>query len=249
MSSRYELFLFPAAFIVAIFVSHLGGVIPVLLWVNSIPFHECGHALIYWLRGIPAVPSFGLTVPFTEELVPWFFLLLFAALLFALMCAWNCGSIALCALSGVSISFLLLFSFVLDKRSAELVTIYSGQGGELVLSALICISYYAPWPQSNKAQQLRYALLFCAALAFVTAFRRWIGVAGGGEDLPLGGLFDFGPLTEGESSGDINRLLREFGWSERYLIGVYVKTAWVSAIGIAIFYSAQFLFKERDSHN
>lgn len=242
--SRYETIVFPGVFIIAIFISYLGGIVPTLLWLISMPFHECGHALIYWLRGIPAVPAFGLTVTLSAEFVLWFFLLLFAALTSVLIWAWRTGSNAIVILSGTTLILTLFFSFVLDSRSAEIIAIYFGQGGELMLSALACISFYAPWSKKIKFQQWRYALLLFGALTFVCAFRRWIGISYGSAELPMGALIDFGALEGGDSSGDMDRLLREFGWTKAYLISVYSKTAWLSAIAIVTAYLVQPLLKQ-----
>jgi len=216
--------------IVASFILVSIPVLNILVWLVAMAVHEIGHALIHWFRGVFAIPTFGVTVVYSSQRSVFLFIL-FALILGAIY--WYAYRGRYLILKSVVILFsccLLLFSWVFSKNFGEMLAIYGGLGGELYLSALFFILFFEKWGTTSRAIQARYALLCVGALVYVNAFLKWFRIWAGTEELPKGALFDFGKVFGGESSGDIDRLIRDFGWSEQGLVTAYSLTAIASGV-------------------
>lgn len=214
-----------------------GGIISILVWLASMPFHEVGHALVYWLSGRIAIPSFGATLPLQESrsiltclalatLLPWGHRKAKAAKLFA--CSLLCAVLAaLCP----------IFTLIIPFRAVEACVLYAGLGGELYLAVLAIVLFLEPMPRRFAWDRNRYLFLILGAASFGNSLLRWYRAQRDSSNLPMGALFDFGGLfgDGNESSGDLDRLIREFGWSTQGIISVYTYTALVS-IGLLIAY-------------
>lgn len=199
----------------------------ILVWLCSMAVHEVGHAIGFILSSRIAVPTFGFTVPLQSEPSIYTFgglLLLGGGWHWG---AWRSGYYLLGSIPIALAPLLLLFSWVVPRQWADEFAILAGQGGELVLGAFLLIIFFQPMPQLFRWRVNRYLFLVIGAGALSSALHRWLQASRDASQLPLGAFIDFNRIFgEGsESSGDMDRLIREFGWTADELVSLFM---WMS---------------------
>lgn len=219
----------PLALVLALIFVHIDGAFQILTWLCKLVFHELGHALIFWLRSIIAVPSFGMTVPLHPSSS------IFVFLAFAALALWGIRSSKRANLHFIYyaliffLALLFCFSILVPARTGEMVMLYGGLGGELYLATLAMLAFYQPMPKRFDWRRNRYFFLVIGTVCFCGSALQWYRAKSDKKQLPMGGLFDFGGAfsDSGESSGDLDRLMREFGWSADSIITIYTVTTLV----------------------
>lgn len=234
----------PLTLCAAYFLTCNSCVLSILGWLAGMVFHEVGHAVVFWLSGRPAIPSFGVTLPLVDER-SWIFFFGFGAALIAggealrrggnLLWAW-------CAWGMVPL--LILFTLVLPWRIAEQVMLYGGLGGELYLAAFTLIICHLPAPRVLHWERNRYLFLILGAISLVRSVMLWISSLADPALLPMGAVFDFGPLfgDGSESGGDLDRLIRDFGWTPGGIVWTYRSTAIGVSVALGAFYLRHLLW-------
>ena len=189
-------------------------------------FHELGHAVMFWLFGIPAVPTWFLAVNFTNELSVWFFVCFLGVLLLVVWQARRAGYPFFYYGGMVLIALLFFCSFILAPLAPrDALTIFAGQGGELVLTTVVLCAFFARLPKYFNWHISRYVVCFLAATLFWQKSFLWLRAVKDQTVLPLGASLDFGLINGGQSSGDLDRLIRDFHWSVNEIIGNYLAIA------------------------
>lgn len=97
---------------------------------------------------------------------------------------------------------------------------FGGDGGALVLAALLMSAFFVPIGSRLHRGALRWGLLLIGALAFADVFRVWWRGRGDLEAIPFGEI-------EGVGLSDPSRLLEVHGWSLSQLVHRHL------AVGIA----------------
>jgi hypothetical protein len=189
-----------------------------LLVPFQIQFHELGHALLAWLSSRAALPlPFGFTF-WTEQ--PSRFtgacmLFLLGVLLVHSLREGRRFALGLSA--ALLIAFVGLSVFVSVERSRMFI-LCAGLAGELVLTSLVMIAFYFPFPDRLRWDFFRFVALVPAAGSWVSAVSLWRGVARGARPLPMGSLL-------GDGTGDLERLMYEYALSEAEIVSFYGKLA------------------------
>jgi hypothetical protein len=201
-----------------------------LLVPFQIQFHELGHAMMAWLSSRAALPlPFGFTF-WTEEpsrFTGTCMLFLIGVLFVRSLRERRRFAIAFsCALL---IAFAVLSGFVSVERS-RMFLLYAGLAGELVLTSLVMIAFYFPFPDRLRWDFFRFVALVPAAGSWVSAVSLWRGVARGARSLPMGSLL-------GDGTGDLERLMYEYAISEREIVSFYGKLALSTVVLVVMTYA------------
>jgi hypothetical protein len=108
----------------------------------------------------------------------------------------------------------VLLTFALNPAQSTQWWIFAGQGGAIVLPTLVMLAFYQPigW----RWDFWRYPAAVLAAIGFVHAMFVWIGVARGTAIMP------HGSAVGQESEGDMERLVRTYGWTKESLARTYL---------------------------
>lgn len=228
----------PIALCFGMLLSQSGGVIPILLWLVTMLFHELGHAFMYWLSGRLAVPTFGMTVPLQESPSMFTFAAVAGALLYLRYWAKRQGHGLVAHTAVVTLGLMVLCTFVVPDSTMEQLVLLGGFGGELVLALAAMILFYQRMPRRFQWQRNRFLFLLIGASSFCSASVRWYRAQRDAAELPFGALFDFGMMfgESSESSGDLDRLIREFGWGAQDLIAFYSNLTLLCIAVLIIFY-------------
>ena len=181
-------------------------------------FHEVGHASASWVTGSLAIPT-----PFVTGIFPIPYFSLFFPLLMVGAYIWafknNVTAIKATA-AALFLSSALCTLFVSDVRGDEFVVL-AGQLGDLTLSVVAILLFFAEFPEKFNWRKQRY--IWCGLGAFNLAFcsEVFYSALSNFNNLPMGAILDFGELFDGESGGDLDRLIRDFGWSAQQLSQFY----------------------------
>jgi hypothetical protein len=205
----------------------------------SMWLHELGHAAAAWLCGFLALPGPWRTLTSSGR-SPLFAALLSAALLYAIVRSWLTGrkKPALCA---AALLLLQLGCTVLPSaRSATAFIVFAGDGGCLVLGALLMASLYAPARGAIRRGWLRWGFLVIGAGSFADVFEQWFSARTDPDRIPFG-------MNEGVGPSDPSVLSDQFGWSASLLVHRYVALGCVCLLGLACLYVAGLLRARADA--
>lgn len=208
----------------------------------QIQFHELGHALVAWLSSRAALPlPFGFTFwrqersTFTGLCVLFLLGLLFVK-------SDREGKWFGVLLSGSLIVAWVMLTFVVANERSEMWIIAGGVAGEFVLSGLAMLAFSFPMPDRLRWDFFRLLVLPLATFAWVSSARLWIGVARGTQPLPLGSFLG----SAGDLSGDLDRLMHDYGWTADGLTRGYV---WLCALSGLVVLSGHAFFALRALRN
>jgi hypothetical protein len=215
-----------------------------LLWTASLPvaallsgegnfigyfpkmiLHELGHALFSLCAAVPAIAFFFVTFSLSDAPVPMYALILGVAELVGIWYALRRGWILVPLLLTAALASHLFFIF--NAARAEPFFVWGGIGGEFLWSLLLL----ALMIEIPRLQSVRWRVIFAivsmvywrSTIAWGSA---WYGLRGipyprdnnGGRGLFVN-PFD---VVKGKAIGDIERLTRDYGWSEQSIIQSYV---------------------------
>ncbi|MBN8550933.1 MAG: hypothetical protein J0M12_16590 [Deltaproteobacteria bacterium] len=233
-----NLSILPIALLAGLIFCGLGSIAEILTWLARLVFHEIGHALIFWSRSILAVPSFGLTVPLHSETSFLVFAALLGLFVWAARVSKTSGYVFLSLLCKVFLVLLICFTLLIPSRTGEMVMLFGGLGGELYLATIGLMLFYQPMPKRFEWDRNRYLILVISTLSFCGALVHWYRIRNNHAQLPMGGMLDLGALSNpnSESSGDLDRLIREFGWTTDTIVSVYSSTVLLCVAALILYY-------------
>jgi hypothetical protein len=215
------------AFLSAEMLLHMGGMIGLFLFPMEAAYHEVGHAVMYWLRGILAVPLPIVTVPLQTETSLLFLGVECALLAYGYYSARKYKLYFVSALLLVFAALTAVVTLFLSQQTAAALGIAGGQAGEFYVSTLIIMLFHHPIYPSDNWRRARYFFLITAAVAYVNAAHTWIAAFFDPTKIPYGGI-------TGYEQGDMNRLVRDFGWTPQFIISVYIFILLLSGLSILL---------------
>ncbi|MBI5543635.1 MAG: zinc-ribbon domain-containing protein [Deltaproteobacteria bacterium] len=205
-------------------------------------FHEFGHASVAWLSGRAAtplalLPGFGFASVNPDRSV-----VVYLCVLFLLGVATWRGIRERSRFLLVVVAMLLFFQTVLtlfvSARRFEELMLLGGAGGELVLGALVAVTFYYRLPDRLRWDFFRYPGLVAAMYAFVASSWFWVEVATGRRSVPWGSCVG----GKDDAAGDMNRLHDDHGWSAEGLTALFLGLA-IAGAGALVVHYAVFLAK------
>lgn len=201
-----------------------------LLMPFQIQFHELGHAFPAWLSSRAALPlPFGFTF-WSEE--PSRFTGLCMVFLIGVLFVRSLREgrrFAVVFALALFVAFVIMSGFVSVERSRFFI-LCGGLAGELVLTALVMVAFYFPFPDRMRWDFFRFVALVPAAGSWISAVSLWRGVARGTRSLPFGSLL-------GDGTGDLERLMYEYAFSEHEIISFYGKLSLSTVVLIVTTYA------------
>ncbi len=247
--SLQTLLMFPTVIVAASFFASIEGIPGILAWVAQTALHELGHTAIFWAQSTLAVPAYIATVPlYNGSSIPVFIFLVGLSA----WCIRQSGKNEFFFLRNICAGFLMLlviFTILVPARQGEMLMLIAGLGGELVLGTLCMLSFFSPMPQRFNWKINRYLFLIIGALSFSGSALRWVAAQRDRSRLPMGAMLDVGLMSgQGESSGDLDRLIREFGWTQDSLLSLYTSITLICLVTLLGFHFLQwrnFLLQER----
>ncbi len=184
-------------------------VLPAMLLKGlDIQFHEMGHTLASWLGGTPAIPLAVVTIPFKiPKLVTY-------AILAGSLSYWaNKGrQEGLKAFTYFFCGVLILqfaMTFVLPDATVSMLFVLGGILGQFLLPLFLAVAFFYELPKFWNWKLFRFAALFVAIYCLEMNAHYWRDIVSGKAQMPMGSLVG----GAGDSNGDINRLINEFGWT------------------------------------
>ena len=218
---KYRLLALPLALLAACWMTSTGLRIGAAML--AMVLHESGHAITAWLTGRWAVPLLWVTMH-GEERSWWIVLLLTSAICFGGFLARRAQRWGWVCAAGAVLTLQLTF---LSLPNPGALIIFGGDGGALVLAAILMSSFYPPRESAlYKNWGMRWGLLAIGALTFMHVFRVWSGPI---EDLPFGEI-------EGVNLSDPSLLTEMYGWSVTQLIDRYLRLATVCLVALLALY-------------
>jgi hypothetical protein len=192
----------------------------------GMPFHELGHAVASWLGSRFAVPLPFFTIWSNEQSV------LFGALVAGLLGWFGYHSWRERSRFGVLLAATLLatqvsISWIGSPRSSEMIQILGGALGEIVLGALLLAGFHFPLPDRLRWDFWRWPALLPASICFAQALLLWTRALGDTSQIP------WGSAVGSEADGDMNRLVRDHGWTARTLVTFYLSASALAVLGLA----------------
>ena len=205
-----------------------------LVYPVQMQFHELGHALAAWLSSRAALPlPFGFTL-WREERS-----LFTGGCLVFLIAVLAHRSLRERRWFGVALALLLAVGFArlslgTDADRSRMVVIAAGIAGELLLSCLVLIAFYFPLPDRLRWDFFRFVALVPAATGWLGTAALWHAIRRGERPLPMGSILG----ATGDGSGDLERLIAEYGFTPASITSLYVRLAQGTFVLLALVYGA-----------
>ena len=141
--------------------------------VFGMPIHELGHATVSWFCGFNAVPTLWKTLSPADRGIAASIVLFVAIVALAnhgrqnMKNAWIVVAVFLLLLQGIG-------TFMLSERDAQQYILFGGDGGGMVLAALLMLSFYFGKQTQLYSGGLRWGFLGIGAAAFADMFMTWV---------------------------------------------------------------------------
>ncbi len=210
---------FPASIIVAWICDLL--VLPAMLLKGiNIQFHEFGHAITSWLTGVPAIPLAVVTLPFPLP-KPAAYCIFALSLFYWANKGRQEGLRAFTSLFYGLLAVQVYLTFMVNTETARMLVIMFGTMGEFLIPLALGLMFFYQLPKFWNWNALRYVGLFVALYCLKNNQEYWGDIVKGKIPMPFGTLVG----GVGDTAGDMDRLVREFGWSEAYLSRLFNLTA------------------------
>ena len=174
--------------------------------------HEFGHAIAAWLCGYPAIPGPWFTTVGDRSFV--FAGFIAAGLGYLAWRAWSEERRVSMSVAGGLLAIQLFFTIVLRSRTAETFITFSGDGGTLVLGAILMATFFVPPEHKLHRDWLRWGLLVIGAAGFADTFDEWRAARTDYDVIPFGEFEHGGPT-------DPTKLL-DAGWTIPGMVGRYL---------------------------
>jgi hypothetical protein len=186
-----------------------------LLQYFSLWAHELGHAVMSWLSGIKATPInfgyFGMT--FHSEPERSFFV--FISFLFLMVFLITKSKVHNTPFVGWVASIFMIsscfFTWINPNFKNHELIIFSGFAGELVLSALLIVSFFYKLPSRFQWDNyFKWPFLYLGFFILMSSTGNWISAYQQQSLTPFGS--NFSEETVAGVPGDLFRLMEDYHW-------------------------------------
>jgi hypothetical protein len=229
VEARLRAWALPVALVLCWLLVKTGAGHAILRIFCSMWVHEIGHATAAWLSGYPAFPGPWVTFTAGSRSV------ILAAVVFAgvsylaVRCWLAEQRFASAALAGV-VLVQIACTAVLRPESARVFIVFAGDGGCLVLGALLMATFYAPAGSVFRRGALRWGFLPIGAAAFADVFEQWWSARTDPDRIPFG-------ANEGVGPSDPSVLSDTYHWSATTIVHRYVALGCVCLAALAFLYA------------
>jgi Zn-finger nucleic acid-binding protein len=205
----------------------------------GMPFHELGHAAASWLSSRIAIPLPFFTFWYDDQSV-------LMGLIVAGVLGWllfhtyrEKNWFMFSSASVVSLAWAVT-TFLVPPSTTLMWQILSGALGELVFGAFLLVAFHFGLPDRMRWDFWRWLVLIPAGLCFTQAALLWRTVSTDVSQMP------WGSAIGSDSDGDMNRLVKQFGWNANELADFYLTIAYLGLTALAIAYTyAAYRFLQR----
>ncbi|BDG06905.1 hypothetical protein [Anaeromyxobacter paludicola] len=192
----------------------------------SMMVHEAGHAVTSWLCGFAAFPGPWVTYTAGSRGLP-VVLLVAAAGVSLVVAGRRAGRASWTWAGAVLLSLQLAGTLLASARTAQALIVFGGDGGALVLGALLMASFFSGRDTQVYRGQLRWGFLVIGASSFVDAFATWWAALADSDAIPLGEI-------EGVGLSDPSKLMQVHGWGIHAMVHRYVGLGFACLAGLAV---------------
>ncbi|MFP2960721.1 hypothetical protein ACLEPN_23595 [Myxococcus sp. 1LA] len=221
----------PVALLVS-FVVHRGNFGAFAARLITMPFHELGHAMTAWLCGRVALPTLWVTV--IRDRSSLLAVLLAAALGVWAWWAWKRRLWLWVACAATLLSLQAVGTLMLPSQTVSMLITFGGDGGMMVLGAVMMLTFYAPAGSYLHKQALRWGFLGLGALSLVDGVLTWWDAKKDAAEIPFGRM-------EGVGLSDASKLVEAHRWGEDELIHRYLVVATLCLLVVAGAYVVHFV--------
>ena len=227
------------------------GVLLLSLWVCStnlgrllasmvgMPFHELGHAAASWLSSRIAIPLPFFTFWYDDQSV-LMGLIVAGVLGWLLFHTYREKNWFMLSSASVLALAWAVTTFLVPPSTTLMWQILSGALGELVFGAFLLVAFHFALPDRMRWDFWRWLVLIPAGLCFTQATLLWRTVSTDVSQMP------WGSAIGSDSDGDMNRLVKQFGWNANELADFYLTIAYLGLTALAIAYTyAAYRFLQR----
>ena len=210
----------------------------ILWYFLKIPFHEFGHAIVSWLGSRAAIPigafipAAGFTISSAERSVPLF--CVFAGLMASLgWWGWQEEAPFMSAVAALGLTGLIYFTWLAPAPTWQQAQVFGGILGEFLLGFFFIVAFSYRLPDRLRWDFFRFPFLFAGTYNLLSSHAFWRRIQRGQESMPLGSMME-GP---DDANGDLDRLLFEFDWGPKQIIGTCVKLGTLCLVVAAVHYA------------
>ncbi len=194
----------------------------------SMWIHELGHAVAAWFSGRMAVP--GPWVTRLGDGQSFVVIILVAAVIgFIGYAGWRQQKRWMVAVAALLGCIQIYCTFLLDRIAGDALITFFGDGGGMVLGAMLMATFWSPVGSYLHKQWLRWGFLFIGAFAYVDALKTWWDAKRDPSTIPYGEI-------EGVGHSDPTKLVFEHQWPQDVLISRYLSLAVACLIALVALY-------------
>jgi hypothetical protein len=175
--------------------------------------HEFGHAVTSWFCGSVAVPLPWVTYGGETRSVS------FIAIELLALGVWGHFKRSYLPLV-ITLGVLLLLGVAVSERTMQIMVVFGGDGGALVLGTLFMLTVFLPDEHRLSKGALRWGFLGIGAASFAVTLAVWVEAWRDPDNVPFGHI-------EGVGLSDPSKLVDVYGWSEPQLVHRYLGLAGV----------------------
>lgn len=197
--------------------------------------HELGHALGAWFTGFYALPGPWRTLVGEER--SWAVgLTVLAVIGYFGARLWLQRRWGLLWIPAALLVLQSIGTLVLPVSRAQALITFAGDGGALILGALLMLTFYARRESQLRQGWLRWGFLVLGALGFMETAGTWWAAVNDVDVIPFGEI-------EGVGASDPVRLTEWYGWSVTRMVRTYVTVSVLALVTLGAFYLRGWFFQ------
>jgi hypothetical protein len=216
----------PAALLLAWLVVQSDGLRMLVRFVSSMWLHELGHAITAWLSGFAAFPGPWRT-SISDSRSALLAVVIAAGLVAGGFVAHRAGRRGLAIAAGIVLAAQLVLTVLARPQRAQALITFFGDGGAMILGALLVTTFWAPAGSYLHRTWLRWGFLVLGALGFMDPFTTWWRARRDGDAIAYGEI-------DGVGDSDPTRLVDAYGWSQSQMVARFVTVGVVGLLAIAV---------------
>ncbi len=204
----------------------------------SMMVHEAGHAVTSWFCGFAAFPALWVTYSSNERGAAAV-LMLGAASGYILFRGLSARNLPVVVTAGMLLAAQLAGTLVINARTAQALVVFGGDGGAMVLGAVLMATFFCSRDTQVYKGGLRWGFLIIGSAGFVDAFGTWWAARTNVDAIPFG-------ANEGVGLSDPSKLMDVYGWSPHTMVQRYLTLGIVCLVTLAAVWGVGVLRARRE---